>query len=221
MDAPDKAPFLIDFVGDVVCPWCYLGWVRLRAALAMRPDFDARVLWRPYQLQFDIPEAGIPYAQFMDQLFPDRARRRDMDVRLTDMGKADGVQFRFDLIPMRPNTNAAHRLIRWAENFGLADQTAEAVMRAHFTEGRDIGKPEVLAQIAGETGMGEDEAREMLASGDGRAEIDEECRMIAQAGVNGVPFTLMAGRVALSGAETPDRLLFAIDKALEAQAEQP
>ena len=66
-----SAPFQIDFVGDVVCPWCFLGWARLKAALKARPDLDAMVAWRPYQLQFDIPEAGLPYAEFMAGLFPD------------------------------------------------------------------------------------------------------------------------------------------------------
>ena len=207
--------FSIDFIGDVVCPWCFLGWIRLKAALRLRPDLDAQVLWRPYQLQFDIPEAGLPYAQFMASIFPDPARRREMDERLTQMGGAEGVIFDLAAIAYRPNTNAAHRLIRWAG--ADAGPVAEAVMRAHFTEGRNIGDPEVLAAVAGEQGLDAEGALAYLRSGRDRDVVDEECRMASHAGVTGVPFTIFANRIAVSGAETPDRLVQAIDKALEVQ----
>ena len=68
---------------------------------------------------------------------PDADRRRAMDERLGELGAAEGLDFRFDLIPKRPNTNAAHRVIRWAGPDGAA--VGEAIMRAHFTQGRDIG----------------------------------------------------------------------------------
>ena len=208
-------PVPIDFVGDVVCPWCFLGWTRLKAALARRPDLEPRIAWRPYQLQFDIPETGLPYAAFMANLFG-AERRREMDERLTGIGAAEGVNFRLDLIAMRPNTNAAHRLIRWATALGLGDQAAEAVMRAYFIQGRDIGAPATLGSIAGEIGMDAQAVQARLASGEDKAVVDDECRMAAQAGINGVPCTIMANRIAVSGAEPPERLLQALDKALEA-----
>src|SRR5215469_13810756 len=111
---PAEATFPVDFVGDVVCPWCYLGWTRLNAALASRPELAALVVWRPFQLQLDIPDEGLPYAEFMAGLFPDAERRRQMDQRLADMGAAEGLDFHFERMTVRPNTNAAHRLVRWA-----------------------------------------------------------------------------------------------------------
>jgi len=51
----------IDLVTDVVCPWCYLGWHRMKRALALRPDVTATVTWRPYQLNPDMPAEGIAY----------------------------------------------------------------------------------------------------------------------------------------------------------------
>ena len=210
-------PFSIDFIGDVVCPWCFLGWTRLKAALALRPGLGAEVLWRPYQLQFDVPEAGLPYAEFMASLFPDPARRREMDERLTGMGKAEGLDFDLAAIAFRPNTNAAHRLIRWAGP--AAGPVAEAVMRAHFIQGRNIGDPEVLAAVAGEQGLDAGEALAYLRSGRDKDVVDEECRMASQAGVNGVPFMILANRIAVSGAEAPERLVYAIDKAIEVQRE--
>jgi len=214
MPDSEAAPVHIDFVGDVVCPWCFLGWKRLHDAMARRPDLKPDIAWRPYQLRFEIPEGGMPYSAYMKSIFPDPAHRRAMDQRLIDMGAAEGLDFRLDLIAMRPNTNAAHRLIRWAGTMELGEQAAEAVMRAYFTQGRDIGDPEVLIAIAGEIGMNGADVKTALDSGQDKAAIDEECRMAAQAGINGVPFTIMANKVALSGAETPERLLMALDQAL-------
>jgi predicted DsbA family dithiol-disulfide isomerase len=210
------APFQVDFVGDVVCPWCFLGWTRLKRALAMRPGLDALVAWRPYQLQFDIPAEGLPYAAFMAGLFPDPERRRAMDQRLTELGAEEGLDFRFDLIPRRPNTNAAHRVIRWAGLEG--GRVAEAVMKAHFTEGRDVGDPAVLADIAGRHGLDPAAVRSRLAAGEDVMAVDQECVAASRAGVTGVPFMIFAGRVALAGAEAADRIVMAIDKAVELTA---
>jgi predicted DsbA family dithiol-disulfide isomerase len=210
--AETSPPFQIDFVGDVVCPWCFLGWTRLKAALNMRPALGAMVAWRPYQLQFDIPEAGVPYAQFMAGLFPDAERREAMDQRLTELGAAEGLTFRFDLIGKRPNTNAAHRVIRWAGEHGGA--VADAVMNAHFTQGRDIGDHATLAAIAGEQGMDAEAVLRRLQAGDDVMAVDQECMSASRAGITGVPFMIFGGRLAVSGAEEAERIAMAIDQAV-------
>jgi predicted DsbA family dithiol-disulfide isomerase len=213
---PAEAAFPVDFVGDVVCPWCYLGWTRLNAALASRPDLPFQVVWRPFQLQFDIPYEGLPYAEFMAGLFPDAARRRQMDEHLAGVGAAEGLDFRLDRIARRPNTNAAHRVIRWA---GLNGGTvAEAIMRAHFSEGRNIGDPDILAAIVREAGFDLGDVAARLRSGEDIQAVDQECVAASRAGIGGVPFMVFGGRTALSGAESPERIHYAIDKALEPPA---
>ncbi len=208
-----KVLFPVDFVGDVVCPWCYLGWTRLKSALAQRPDLNAQLAWRPFQLQFDIPEEGLPYAEFMAGLFPDAERRRQMDQHLSDLGAAEGLEFHLDRIRTRPNTNAAHRVIRWAGERGPA--VAEAIMRAHFSEGRDIGDADTLAAIVSEAGLDLGDVAERLGSGEDLQAVDQECVAASRAGINGVPFMIFGGRAALSGAESQERILYAIGKALE------
>ena len=152
----------------------------------------------------------------MDRLFPEPGRRTQMDERLTALGAAEGIGFHLDAIAMRPNTNAAHRVILWAGPDGGA--LAEAVMRAYFTQGRDIGDPSVLADLASGFGLDPADIRSRLASGQDRQAVDEQCRAAARAGVTGVPFTIIDNRVALSGAEEPARILMAVEKALELRA---
>jgi len=218
-EAARPVVFPIDFIGDVVCPWCFLGWTRLKAALSQRPDLAPAVAWRPFQLQFDIPDEGVPYPAFMDALFPEPGRRRELDRRLIDLGAAEGLSFRLDAIRLRPNSNAALRVIRWAGPHGGA--VAEAVMRAYFSDGRDIGDPAVLANLAADVGLDADEVRARLADGRDRQTVDQECAMASQAGISGVPFMIFDNRVALSGAEAPDHILRAIDKTLALREPTP
>jgi predicted DsbA family dithiol-disulfide isomerase len=206
-------PFQVDFVGDVVCPWCYLGWTRLNAALADRPELAAQVFWRPFQLQFDIPDEGLPYAEFMAGLFPDAGRRREMDQRLADLGTAEGLDFRFDRMTVRPNTNAAQRVIRWAGPRG--GELAPAIMHAHFSGGRDIGDPATLAAIVRDASLDLGDVAARLGSGEDREAVDRDCVAASRAGISGVPFMIFGNRTALSGAESPARILYAINKALE------
>lgn len=208
----------IDFVADPVCPWCYLGWARLKAALERRPDLEAQVTWRAYQLDPTIPAAGVDRKAYMQAKFGDPARMARMTQRLNQAAAEAGLDMRFDEIPIRPNTNPAHRLIRWAQAEGKGEAAAEAIMRAYWTELRDIGDLEVLADLAADVGMDRAEALARLTSDEDRLVVDEEHNAAVRMGVQGVPFTIFANRLAVSGAEPPERLLLAIEQALQTGA---
>jgi predicted DsbA family dithiol-disulfide isomerase len=208
----------IDFVADPVCPWCYLGWARLKAALAQRPDLEPAVTWRAYQLDPTVPEAGVDRKAYMTAKFGDPARMQTMSQRLGEAAAEAGLAMRLDEIPLRPNTNAAHRLIRWAQAEGKGIAAAEAVMQAYWSELKDIGDPEVLADLADGIGMDRTDTLARLRSGEDREAVDQEHASATRMGVTGVPFTVFANRIAVSGAEPPERLLMAIDKALEPTA---
>lgn len=208
----------IDFVADPVCPWCYLGWARLKAALTQRSDLVPTVTWRAYQLDPTIPEAGVDRKAYMAAKFGDPARMAMMSQRLSEAAAEAGLTMRFDDIALRPNTNAAHRLIRWAQAEGKGIAAAEAVMQAYWTDLKDIGDFAVLAELAEGVGMDRAAVLARLRSGEDREAIDQEHAAAARMGVSGVPFTIFANRLAVSGAEPPERLLLAIEKALKPQA---
>lgn len=211
-------PLHIDFIADVVCPWCYLGWRRLEKALALRPDVQATVVWRPYQLDPSIPEEGVDRRAYMAAKFADPVRRDAMLEALNNAAAEDGIELKLTDIPISPNTNAAHRLIRWAQGQGLQEPVLEAVLRAYFTELKDIGDPLVLADIAESAGMDRMTVLKLLSEGADKDVIGHEHMMAVRAGVSGVPFMIFGGKVAAAGAESPERLAIAIDKALEMAA---
>ena len=211
-----NTPMDVDFVADVVCPWCYVGWARLKRTLALRPQVAPTFRWRPYQLNPELPEEGVDRKALMAAKFgsdPDRAA--GMVQALTAQAAEDGLVLKFDEIEKSPNTNAAHRLIVWAELEGLGPQVAEAVMRAYWTELRDIGDTAVLTDIAAENGMDRDAVARRFQEGAGKAFVDQACETATRSGIQGVPFMIFGGRVAVSGAHAPENLVQAVDKALE------
>ena len=212
-------PLHIDFIADVVCPWCYIGWRRLEQALAMRPDVAAEVLWRPYQLDPSIPEEGVDRRAYMEAKFgSDPDRRKAMLEALNEAASGVGLDLRLADIPISPNTHAAHRRLRWAQGQGLQQPVLEAVLRAYFVELKDIGDPVVLADLAETAGMERMTVLRLLSEGADKDAVTREHMMAVQGGVTGVPFMIFGGKVAAVGAEAPERLAMAIDKALEMAA---
>lgn len=208
----------IDFIADVVCPWCYLGWRRLHKALAMRPDITVTVVWRPYQLDPTLPEEGVDRKAYMAAKFPDAERRGAITRVLDDNAAEDGITWDLTAIKVSPNTNAAHRLIRWAQTAGCQEAVLEGVLAAYFSEGRDIGDPVVLADIGAAAGMDRLIILKLLSEGADKDTITREHMMAHEAGVSGVPFMIFDGKIAVSGAEPPERLVKALDKAVELAA---
>ena len=115
----------------------------------------------------------------------DRARR--LHGTISDLGQAEGLGFRFDLIRRVPHTLDAHRLVRWAGPRGGADGLVMALFAAHFCEGRDIANPDVLATLAGACGMDRIAARGFLASSQEVEAVHAENLRAHRLGINGVP----------------------------------
>ncbi len=202
-------PPLVDVVSDVVCPWCYLGKRRLEGALAKAGG--AQVRWRPYQLDPTLPPEGLDRAAYMAAKFPDPSRLREAHERLTALGKPVGIAFDFAAIRRSPNTLRAHRLIRFASEAGAGDAIVERLFADYFERGRDIGDLAVLEAAARDCGL--DEIGSRLASEEGAAQVREEIEQARRIGVEGVPFFIFAGKLAVSGAQSEDVLAQAIAKA--------
>jgi predicted DsbA family dithiol-disulfide isomerase len=208
-------PLLIDLVADVVCPWCYLGWRRVKSAVALRPDVEPLIVWRPYQLDPTLPEEGVDRKTYMAGKFKDGLKLKAVHAALTEAGAEEGVVFNFETITLSPNTSAAHRLIRWAHGAGKQDAVVEALFAAYFTQGLDIGDPQVLAGIGEVAGMDPMVILQLLSDGADKDTIAREHALAVQGGITGVPFAIFGGKLAIVGAESPENIAQAIDKALE------
>jgi predicted DsbA family dithiol-disulfide isomerase len=206
---------LIELVADFVCPWCYLGKRRLDAALALRPDDPARILWRGFLLNPDLPYAGLPFESYVAAKFGGVDAAHRIFGTIAEAGSAVGIRFAFERIKYLPNSLSAHRLRRWAARFGAEDALAEALFAAFFTEGLNIADPAVLADLAGAVGLDPKHARDFLSGGEEMLAVQAEHQANQRLGITGVPCFIIDGKYALSGAQDPEFFLPLFDIARE------
>lgn len=215
---PHRAPVRIDVVSDVVCPWCFIGKKRLEKAIAMQPDIPVEVHFRPYFLNDWIPPDGMSREQYLTTKFGSPERYKGIAQRVTAAAAAEGLVYAADKISRQPNTRDAHRLIRWADAIGKAPEMKQRLMDLYFTEGADLSDAGVLAQAAADVGLDAARVRDALESGKDVAEVDREATSAKEAGIEGVPMFIFAGKFAVSGAQAPEYLAEAIARAVQAEA---
>ena len=211
----------IDFISDVVCPWCFIGKRRLARAMALRPNIAFDVRFRPYQLDPGVPREGVDRAAYMIQRFGADAMLKEAHEAISMEGAKEGIEFDWAAIEKRPNTINAHRLIRWAETQGVQDEVVERLFIAYFENGEDIGDIRVLADIADMCGMDGAQIADMLESDTDFQLVEREDKLAREMGVTGVPAMIFANKVAVTGAREPEVLAMVIDKALEMAEQQP
>jgi len=202
--APPKARLSVEIVHDLVCPWCYLGVRRLLRTLRRRPDLLFDLTWRPFLLNPDMPRMGMARSDYVVRKFGGEDRARRLYGSIAEIGRSEGVEFRFDRVRRTPSSVDAHRLVRWANRFGGAAGMVEALFAAHFTDGRVIGDVSVLSAVAASYGMDPIKARAFLLSD---AEVDAvhaDNLRAHRLGINGVPCFVIGGHHAIAGAQEPE-----------------
>ena len=212
--APPRARLPIEVVFDLVCPWCCLGIRRLRRLLRSRPDVAAELIWRPFLLNPDFTPQGVPRQEYLVRKFGGEERARRLHGTIAELGRAEGLEFRFDRIRRVPHSLDAHRLVRWAGRFGAADTMVDALFEAYFMDGADIGDAAVLAAIAGRLGLEAAAARRFLATVAEVEAVHADNLRAHRLGINGVPCFVVAGRHAIAGAQEPEVLERLLDVAL-------
>jgi predicted DsbA family dithiol-disulfide isomerase len=204
----------IDIISDVVCPWCFIGKRRLERALSMRAEITPEILWRPFQLNPDMPAEGMARADYIATKFGDSGHSRRIHQTIAEAGATVGIDFAFDKIKRSPNTRNAHRLVRYATKQGVGGDIVTRLFEGYFLQGRDVGDVPTLAAIAGEAGLDEREVRTFLSGDAERDEIVAEDRNARRLGVNAVPCFIFAGQYAISGAQEPEFFLPVFDLVL-------
>ncbi len=194
----------IEIYSDVVCPWCFVGKRRLERALGTAGYApQAHIAWRPFQLNPMMPKEGMDRRVYLEAKFGGAEARQAMQERVAKAGEADGLVFAFDRIERTPNTFDAHRLIWFAGQQGCQDEVAEALFHSYFTNGREIGSLNSLAEIASDCGLSREEVERFLASDRAVPEVRTEEAIGHRLGIRGVPYFVLNGSISISGAQPP------------------
>jgi predicted DsbA family dithiol-disulfide isomerase len=203
----------IEIWSDVVCPWCAIGKAHLDEALTAFPH-PVEITWRSFELDPSAPPVSPePLPALLAAKYGGSASQiQQMMDRVTTMAARRGL--RFDLAAARPgNTLDAHRLLHLAREHGLQGALKARFLRAYLSEGRAIGDPEILAVLADEVGLPADETRAVLASDRFRDAVRADEDAARDVGIQGVPFFVVGDRYAVSGAQLPEVLLGALERA--------
>ncbi|HEY0123847.1 MAG TPA: DsbA family oxidoreductase [Rhizobium sp.] len=212
----------IDIVSDVVCPWCYLGKARLELAIAeVQDEVGVDLNWRPYRLNPEYPPEGVDQKKALAQKLGGEERVAQGHKMLSELGREVGINFDFDAIKIGPNTLDAHRLIHWAgtENREKQEKVVNALFKANFEEGRNVGDHAVLLDIAEKAGLDRSVIATLLAADADRDLVVAEIDAAQKIGVTGVPFFIFDQQYAVSGAQTPDVLAEALRDIAKMKAE--
>jgi predicted DsbA family dithiol-disulfide isomerase len=206
----------LDIFSDTICPWCYVGKRRLARALALRPQPKMAVRWRAFQLNPAMPPEGMGRERYIEVKFgsPERAKR--IYEAVSAVGASEGIEFDFESIRRTPNTLLSHRLLRRAGREGVQDSLLDAIFRAYFIEGRDIGAAKVLSELGEAAGM--TKVAEFLAGNEDAEEARAEDSLARRQGISGVPCFIFNYRFLLSGAQEPESFFQLFDLAREEEA---
>lgn len=147
-----------------------------------------------------MPKEGISRKEYRIAKFGSWERSQELDANVIENGKAEGIDFAFNLIERTPNTIDAHRLIWLAGQEGFQDAVVEALFLAYFTFGKDLSNRKALIDIVVQAGLVQQSTEEFLDGSTGISEITESKRLSSELGVDGVPFFLVNRRIALAGA---------------------
>ena len=214
-------PITIDVVSDVVCPWCYIGKRRLEKAIASRPDLEVQVRFHPYFLNDWVPREGISRTEYLTTKFGSPERYNRNVPRMIEAAASEGLTYAPDKIQRQPNTLDCHRLIFWADQQnGSGPRMKQRLMSLYFSEGADLTDRETLVKAAADCGLDADRVRDLLA---GDTDVDTVTRAAEQAkaaGIDGVPMFIFNGVLAVSGAQSPEYLVSAMERSIEERAKR-
>lgn len=182
-------PLRIDFVSDVVCPWCVIGLKALEAALARTADVaSAEIHFQPFELNPAMPREGQNVAEHVAQKYgasPERSAASRQAIR--DAAAEFGFPIRSGPDSRIWNTFDAHRLLHWAAGQGRQAALKQALFTAYFSDGADVSDTETLVAAAVSVGLDGAAARDVLTSGAFINEVRADEAFWREQGIHAVP----------------------------------
>lgn len=199
-----SAPVTIDFISDVVCPWCALGVTALEQAIDnLAGEVSVQLTFKPFELNPDMPAAGENAVAHMMRKYG-RSAEEVANGKKMLMERGEAIGFTFDLEKRSHfyNTFDAHRLLLWALQQGRQVALKKVLLSAYFTHGQNPSDRETLVRLAAEAGLDPAGARVVLDSAAYANEVRELQAFYRERGINSVPAMILNGRQLVSGSQS-------------------
>jgi len=193
---------VIDMVSDVVCPWCAVGYHRLKKA-ANNLGVQLTIHWHPFELNPNMPTDGEDlYAHFLKKYGMSADKTDGLGETLKTYGEPLGFEFNYPQGNRMRNTFKAHQLLAWSKLQGAETRLSEALFTAYFTHQQDIASTKVLLDIADSVDLDKKEAERILSQGDYVESVKTEAQKWIAQGIHSVPAMIFQDRYLVSGAQT-------------------
>ncbi len=215
------SPVKVDIWSDIACPWCFIGKRRFERAVAafVEDGGEVKVEYHSFELAPDTPVdfAGTEVDFLVRHKHLPAEQVSAMLAQMTELAAAEGLAYDFDAL-QHTNTVLAHQLLHLARAHGKQLDMKERLLAAYFTEGRHIGRIEDLADLATDIGLDRDDVVQALTDRVHAADVEADRDQTVEYGIGGVPFYVLDGRFAVSGAQEPAVFEQALRRAATADA---
>lgn len=209
-------PVRIDFVSDVVCPWCAIGVASLMQALQEVDDeIRAEIYFHPFELSPEMGPAGENVIEYLSAKYGSSSEQiQETWKTITERGADVGFEFNFRADSRKWNTFNAHRLLMWAGTVDLQKQLQLKLelLKAGFTDNRPLDDAAVLLELAVLAGLDGAKAQDILASDAFGSDVRDEEQEWQEMGVRSVPTMVFNRRYAVSGGQPPATLVQVLRK---------
>lgn len=201
-----RTPIKIDFVSDVVCPWCAVGLKSLEKALAnLGSDVAIELHFQPFELNPQMAPEGEDIVEHIAHKYgssPEQIRQNQEAIR--ERGAGLGFTFNMDKRTRIVNTFDAHRLLQWAALEGRQPELKQALLAAYFTDGRDVSSRDVLVDVAASVGLDTVQARHVLDENRYAQDVRAQEQFYQSQGIRAVPSVIINDRYLVQGGQPPE-----------------
>jgi predicted DsbA family dithiol-disulfide isomerase len=211
----------IDIVSDIACPWCAIGYARLKQAMEqLGPDYRFNVEWRAFELNPYHSGKGQPIVPALAKKYG-RSEHEMRAAQSNMMAIAKDLGVNFDKLQERltANTFDGHRLVKWAAEQGQQTAMKLALFEAYFGKALDIADSQVLLDCVGALGLDQAAAKKVLESDQYEAAVRQDEETYQNAGVSSVPAFIINRKYLISGAQDSNVLVKALRDISEEAAE--
>lgn len=207
-----KIDITIDIYSDAICPWCYIGFKKLKSAMTRCRNVKFNLIWRPFQLNPDMPLEGMDRKKYLEFKFNGKENALSTYKSIYEVGLKNDIHFQFDKIFKTPNTFFSHKLLALAYKFEKQTEVVETLFYDYFIEGIDIGNLDELIRIAKQHNISSLDNFEYLRSNADSNNLLAEESHARELGITGVPCFIINKQFILFGAQDEKKFIDIFNK---------
>ena len=202
----------LDIFSDTVCPWCFIGKKRLENALKKYTNLEIKQTWRPFQLNPGMPPDGMDRQEYLISKFGSADAAKTVYENIYEEGIKEGINFNFDLIDLTPNSFNSHRLLALAYKQNIQESVLNSLFESYFINGKDIGDPNILLEIAIKHKIDAAEFKNYLSDQENIEPLANEEIQARKMGINSVPTFIINKQIVINGAQTSENFELIFEK---------